>query len=120
MAPSQTRARSRRETPVTDQTNPLTPKQADREAAAAYYRAHYGHGTTMEARLRDGQHDSQALVQAFAHHAQQARLEERDAVVYEIIAMQRIDADGQDQKGHEAHNAKLRAIAEAIRKEHAG
>lgn len=80
MAPSQTRARSRRETPVTDQTNPLTPKQADREAAAAYYRAHYGQGTKMEARLRDGQHDSQALVQAFAHHAQQARLEERERI----------------------------------------
>lgn len=41
----------------------------------------------MEARLRDGQHDSQALVQAFAHHAQQARLEERE------LAAQVVEAD---------------------------
>lgn len=59
---------------MTTQPPEVAVTQADRKAAAAYYREQFGHGTKMEPRLREGQHDKQPLVQAFARH----RIAERE------------------------------------------
>lgn len=55
-------------------TTPITPQQADREAAAAFFR---DTRTPLSVKMTLG-YDPTPLLEAFAHHAQQARLEERE------------------------------------------
>lgn len=59
-------------------TNPLTPQQADREAAARIQREVWGSVSGFAKAIEAGEGDNLPLVQIVAHHAQQARLEERE------------------------------------------
>lgn len=59
-------------------TNPLTPKQADREAAATEMLVSGRISRAQHDQMIAGEMDDWRTVQAFAHHAQQARLEERE------------------------------------------
>lgn len=67
-------------------TQPITPTQADRDAAASAYFAWIAGNPVIPEKMRSGRVDDHSMVQAFARHAAAAREEGYRAGVEAAVA----------------------------------